>query len=152
MSSSGGEPQTIERARQVLQDLGDVTELDPGLAPEQRLRAAMAAYFAYAEAHADDYRALHRGETAVLPEVRALVAEALELQAARLLAMLAPDVRVLEMVRFAVHGWFRYLVANCMLWLERPSVDREALSDVCVDTLFSAVAAATRAAAPDEAW
>jgi hypothetical protein len=136
----------------VLRGIAVVTEPDSALPPEQRLRAAMAAYFEYVEANEADYRRLYQGETAAYPEVRALVAGALERQAERLLALLAPDVRALEMVRLAVHGWFRFLVAVCLQWLDRPTVERDAVSDVCVDTLFSAVASATRAAAGEEAW
>ena len=142
----------VQRAHEVLRELAAVTEPDPELPPEQRLRAAMAAYFAFAERNAVDYRALYEGETACDPGVRALVAGALARQAERLLAILAPDVRALEMVRFAVHGWFRFLVAVCLRWLDEPAVDRDDLSDLCVDTLFSSVAAATRATPTDDAW
>jgi hypothetical protein len=151
MSSPGGGPDK-QRLRDLLAEIARVTEPDPELPPEQRLRSAMAAYFAVAEAHAADYRALYVGPTAAEPEVRALTTGALERQSERLLALLAPGVGALPMVRFAVHGWFRFLVATCLLWLDERSVDRDALSDMCVDTLFSAVASATRAAAEEEAW
>jgi hypothetical protein len=95
---------------------------------------------------------MYQGPTASDPEVRALTDGALARQSERLLAILAPGVGALPMVRIAVHGWFRFLVATCLLWLEDRSVDRDALADMCVDTLFSAVASATRAAAGEEAW
>jgi hypothetical protein len=54
------------------------------------------------------------------------------------------------MVRFAVHGWFRFLIDACLRWLDTRAVDREALCDMCVDTLFSAVASATRAGTAED--
>src|SRR5690242_9044502 len=116
MSSPGEGSAVVERLSEVLRGIAVATEPDPELPPEQRLRSAMAAYFAYVQANEVDYRRLYQGETAADREVRALVAGALERQAERLLALLAPDVRALEMVRLAVHGWFRFLIAVCLQW------------------------------------
>jgi len=152
MGSTGGGAETLERVREVVRGIARVTEPDPALEPEQRLRASMAAYFAFAREHAEDYRLLYEGDAATAPEVRALVDAALEGQAERLRAVLAPEVRDLPLVGLAIHGWMRFLAATCLRWLDDPSIGREALADLCVDTLFSAVASATRAGAGDDGW
>jgi hypothetical protein len=152
MGSTGGGAETLERLRDVVWGIARVTEPDASLEPEQRLRASMARYFAFAQEHAEDYRLLYEGDAATTPEVRALVDMALERQSDRLRAVLAPEVRDLPLVQLAVHGWMRFLAATCLRWLDDPSVGREALADLCVDTLFSAVASATRAGAGEEAW
>jgi hypothetical protein len=144
----GREPS--ERLRDLLREIGTATEPDPALAPEQQLRSAMHAYFDVVERNAGAYRELYRDALSTDPGLQEFVEEALHRQAERLFALLAPDVRAREMVRLVVHGWFRFLIDACLRWLETRPVDRDALCDVLVDTLFSAVASATRAAAPED--
>jgi hypothetical protein len=151
MSSSPGrgrEPR--EGLLDLVHEIGVVTRPDASLPPEQRLRRSMQAYFDLVERRAAEYRQIYRLEIGADPELRALVGVSLERQAERLLALLAPDVRAREMVRFAVHGWFRFLIDACLRWLDTRAVDREALCDMCVDTLFSAVASATRAGTAED--
>jgi hypothetical protein len=144
----GSEPS--DRLQGLLREIAVATEPDTTLPPEQQLRSAMHAYFDVVERHAEAYRELYRDALGTDPELQEFVDASLDRQAERLFALLAPDVRSREMVRLAVHGWFRFLIDACLRWLETRAVDRDALCDVCVDTLFSAVASATRAGVPDE--
>jgi AcrR family transcriptional regulator len=151
MSSSPGRGrEPSERLVGLLREIVAATEPDLALAPEQQLRSALHAYFDVVERHAETYRELYRDALGTDPELQEFVDASLDRQAERLFALLAPDVRAREMVRLAVHGWFRFLIDVCLRWLETRTVERDALCDVCVDTLFSAVASATRAATPDE--
>jgi hypothetical protein len=151
MSSSPGRgTDPNDRFLDLLRRIGAATEPDLALAPEQQLRVAMHAYFDVVEGHPDDYRDLYRSALATDAALQATVAASLDVQAERLFAILAPDVRAREAVRVVVHAWFRFLVDACLQWVEGRPIDRDVLCDVCVDTLFSAVASATRATAPDE--
>jgi hypothetical protein len=153
MSSSPGRGRArTDELRALLGEIAAATEPDPSLAPEQQLRAAMDAYFAVIERNAGAYRELYRDALWTDPELQQLVDVSLERQAERLFAILAPDVRAHELVRLVVHGWFRFLIDACLRWLETRPVPRDVLAEVCVDTLFSAVASATRTASATDEW
>jgi AcrR family transcriptional regulator len=139
-----------DRLQDLLREIAVATEPDPTLPPEQQLRCAMQAYFDVVERNAAAYRELYRDALGTDPALQQFVDASLERQAGRLFGILAPDVRSREMVRLVVHGWLRFLIDACLRWLETRAVDRDALCDVCVDTLFSAVASATRAGSPGE--
>jgi hypothetical protein len=143
---------TSELLMDVMRRLADATAPDATLAPEQRVRSAVDAYLRFAEANADAYRAVYKSELSGEPELRALVEATLDQSAERIFAILAADVRARQLVRVAVHGWFRFLIDVCLRWLDERAVEREAVLELSLDTLFSAVAAATRAAAHDGEW
>jgi hypothetical protein len=44
-----------------------------------------------------------------------------------------------EIVRLMVRGWLAFVVAVCLDWLERRSVTREQLRDLCAETLLTAL-------------
>lgn len=116
------------------------TTPDPTLPPSRLLRASIEGYLDYVVARPHGYRALFRGAVSADEQVRELVEANLRRQEDRLLAALGGQDD--ERLRLAIHGWLSFLIAIVLDWLDRPTVDREAIVDLAARTFSGAVAAA----------
>lgn len=117
----------------------ELTEADPALSVRGQLRAGLDAYLEYVETHQYGYRALHRGAAAADERVRAIVEHGLAEQERRILSRLGADDRAAETFRIAVRGWLAFVVAVCLDWLERKTISRVQLRDLCAQALVDLV-------------
>src|SRR6266576_5875268 len=91
-------------SRAAAAEAGALTAPDPSLPPSERLRAGIDAFVRYAEDHSQGFLTAYRGSLAGDPEVRAIVEEGRQRQAARILEIASPDADPPPLVRLAVHG------------------------------------------------
>jgi hypothetical protein len=117
-----------------------ITETDPSLPFVAQVTVGLDGCFDYVEQNAAGYRVLHRAAVAANASVRAIVEESFAEQERRVLERLRVADRYAEIVRLSVRGWLAFVAAVCLDWLERPSVSREALRDLCAQTLLTALA------------
>ena len=125
---------TLEAAADELRAL---THTDPGLPPLEQLAAAVDAYLAWIDAHADSYaRLLH--SAGALGDVASLVEGMRDETAERILAGLAGD-DPSPALRCAVHGWLWFMDGACLRWLQAErQPPREELRELLVGTLAAA--------------
>lgn len=115
----------------------------PNLPPLERMRAGLDAYLDFVELHARPFSALLRGGIGSDPEVAGVIESTRTSYVERLLsdAEGTPLATVasseVPLVRIAVRGWIGYVEAASLEWLAHPKVDRRALRDLLVDTLFA---------------
>jgi AcrR family transcriptional regulator len=138
----------VEVVRKAVAQAYASSEPDPKLPPTERLRASVDAWLAYFEEHAHGALATHRATVGADPEVRAIVEEAQARQAARIVRAIAGETDAPPLLYVAVRGWIWLVVSTAVDWLERRSVERDALRDLLVNALVGLVAAA-RAVDPE---
>jgi AcrR family transcriptional regulator len=118
------------------------SEPDPELPPLERLRASVEAWLDYLEKHAHGALATHRAVGASDPDVRAIIEEGQDRQAERIVRGIAGNADPPPILYVAVRGWIWLVVSSAVDWLERRSVEREALRDLLVNALVGLVGAA----------
>jgi AcrR family transcriptional regulator len=118
------------------------SEPDPELAPVERLRASVDAWLRYFEEHAHGALATHRAAVGSDPEVRAIVEEGQARQAERIVREIAGEGDIPPILYVAVRGWIWLALSTAVDWLERRSVEREALRDLLANALVGLVVAA----------
>lgn len=119
--------------------LPQLAETDPALPASERLRVGLDSFLRYVETHEHSYRAVHRGAVGADPDIRAIVRDNSAELERRILADLDPDERDTEQVRVAIRGWLAFVIATCLDWLDRRTITRDQLRDLCVRTLLGAV-------------
>lgn len=115
-------------------------EPEPAGTPEVQLRAVLDAYVQFAAENEHSYRAMHTGLVAD-PVVRELRRADLAGHERRVLAAFVPDGEPAEALVVAVRGWLAFVIAVCLDWLDRRSVPRAELVELCVRALLDIVAA-----------
>lgn len=123
-------------------EAGRLTAPDPALPPGEQLRAGIDAFLRYAEEHSHGFLTAYRGSLAGDPEVRAIVEEGRQRQAARILNVMAGSADPSPLLRFAVRGWIAFAQAVTAEWLGERDPSREAVRDLLTKALFGAVEAA----------
>ncbi len=116
-----------------------LTEPDTGLGLVEQLHAGLEAYLDYVEHHQAGYRVLQRAAVAVDEGIRQVCEDGMATQQQRILTTLAAAIEVDETVEVAVRGWLMFVITVCLDWLDRPTIDRAELRDLCARTLLSAV-------------
>lgn len=116
-----------------------LTEPDPELPLAERLTACLDAYLDYAAGHRAGYRVVHRAAVAADEEIRRICERGLAVQRRRVLDALGADPEEDAALDVAVHAWLMFVITACLDWLDRPSVDRWGLREMCARTLFAAV-------------
>lgn len=119
--------------------LPQLTDIDPDLPPAGRLHVGLDSFLRYVETHEHSYRAVHRGAVGADPDIRAIVRDNMAELERRILADLGPLGRDTEPLRVAVRGWLAFVIAACLDWLDRRTITRDQLRDLCVRTLLGAV-------------
>jgi AcrR family transcriptional regulator len=118
------------------------SEPDPELPPLERLRASVEGWLDYLEKHAYGALATHRAAAASDPEVRAIIEEGQDRQAERIVRGIVGDADAPPILYVAVRGWIWLVVSSAVDWLERRSIEREALRDLLVHAMIGLVGAA----------
>ncbi|GDY33069.1 TetR/AcrR family transcriptional regulator [Gandjariella thermophila] len=116
-----------------------ITEPDPSLPLTEQLTRGLDAYLGYVEQRRDGYRVLHRAAVAVDEGIRRICEDNIGVQQRRILAALSREMEVTPATGIAVRGWLTFVVGVCLDWLERRSIPREELRDMCARTLLAAV-------------
>lgn len=127
------------------QQLLDVTEPDPELAPLAQLRVGMAAYVDYIVDRRDAYVSLVRGAAGGDPAMLHVVRRTRARIVARMLdgLGLTPE-QVPPTLRIALHGWLGFVEEAAIAWMEEADPpSRHALLATCERTLVAVVADAT---------
>jgi len=135
----------IAVTRAAVEEAGKLTEPDPALPPRDRLRAGLDAFLRYAEEHSQGFLTAYRGSLSGDSEVRAIVAQAGQRQAARILAAIAPEGEAPPLLRQSIRGWIALAQTMTAEWLQTRETARETMRDVLAGTLAGVIAAAAEA-------
>ena len=125
----------------------ELVTLDPKLAPEKALEAALHAYLGYVEQHSNAYRAVLHDGLGGDPEVLG-VADAFRQAVARQILEGAAIEQPTPLLRTAVNGWIGMVEAASLDWLDHHDVEAEPLIRLLADSLASALELASRASPP----
>jgi AcrR family transcriptional regulator len=123
------------------EQLRELTEPDPNLAPLDALRTSLEAYLGWIENNQLAYTKLIQGATSHA-EVRALVDQIRDATSARIVEGIAQGRPVPGQVRAAVRAWLWYMDGACTDWVEHHDYTREQLGDLLLGTLLGALVAA----------
>lgn len=116
--------------REAAAQLLEVTDPDETLAPLERLRVGLLAYFTYAEQHMQAYLALLRGGVGIDAEVAAIVDEVRQTYAQRVLKGLPGSEKPTPLLRLAVQGWVGFVEALSVDWLEQREIEKATLCEL----------------------
>jgi AcrR family transcriptional regulator len=116
------------------EELSARTDVDKGLAPIERLDAALRAYLGYVEENAAGYAALLRGGMGSDPEVDAIVERTRRTMMRRIVRSIGVT-RIGPTIRLALRGWIGFVEAVTLDWLAR----RDATQDAVVRLLAKAL-------------
>jgi AcrR family transcriptional regulator len=116
-----------------------LTEPDPTLPLTDQLTTGLDAYLDYVSRYRDGYRVLHRAAVAVDEGIRQICESNMATQQQRIVSALRAETEVTAATGIAVRGWLTFVVTVCLEWLERRSVSRAEVRDLCARTLLAAV-------------
>lgn len=126
--------------------LRELLVIDSRLPVAQQLQDGLEGYLDYVEGHEHGYRAVFGASLAADLDVRRIVAannrlhEATILDALRNAGMLTDEAGAeAEVLRVAVRGWLAFVVTVTLDWLERRTLGRDELRDLCARSLLAAV-------------
>lgn len=122
-----------------------LSEPDDSLPPLERLRGSLSHFLEYVEANENGFRAMHRGQHSADEEVRAVVREARDVQAGRIIDYLDPEGGPSPMLRLALEGWMEFSGSVILDWLDTREVSRDELLDLMTGSLVGILIAAMRA-------
>ena len=129
-------------SRAAAAEAGELTAPDPSLPPTERLRAGIDEFVRYAEEHSRGFLTAYRGSLAGDSEVRAIVEEGRERQAARILEAVAGDAEPPVLLRLAVHGWIAFAQSVIARWLQERDVGRDPVCEMLGGALSGVIGAA----------
>jgi len=128
-----------EGSRQLLER----TATPEDMPPLDRLRSGLDAYLDYVEAHGPAYAALLRGGIGSDPEVARIVDETREMVCERTLHGM-PVETAGPLFRVMLRAWVGFVETASLDWVEKRSVERDALRDLMMNVLLSAAEVAVR--------
>lgn len=123
--------------REAAAQLLEVTDPDEMLAPLERLRVGLLAYFTYAEQHMQAYLALLRGGVGIDAEVAAIVDEVRQTYARRVLKGLPGSEKPTPLLRLAVQGWVGFVEALSVNWLEQREIEKAILCELASEAFLA---------------
>jgi AcrR family transcriptional regulator len=132
-------------SRAAAAEAGELTAPDESLPAAERLRAGIDAFVRYAEQHSQGFLTAYRGSLSGDPEVRAIVEEGRQRQAARILGTIASDAQPAPLMRLAVYGWIALAQDIIARWLQEPNTTREGVCELLSGALSGAIGAAIEA-------
>ena len=128
-----------EVVRNEVERILTLTEPRPALTVREQLDAGLDAYLDYVEQHQAGYRILHRASVAVDEDIRQICEASIAHQRDRILTALSAEIRTDDVTAVAVRGWLSFVITVCLEWVERPTLTRAQLRDLCARTLLTAV-------------
>ena len=133
----------VEVTRAAAAEAARLTAPDASLPPGEQLRAGIDAFLRYAEEHSQGFLTAYRGSLAGDPEVRAIVEEGRLRQSARILKTVVGDAEPPPLTCLAVQGWIAFAQNVTAQWLQQREPERQAVRDLLMRVLASAIAGAT---------
>ncbi|OZD04832.1 TetR family transcriptional regulator [Rhodococcus sp. 06-235-1A] len=115
----------------------DVTAPDTSLPVLEQVAAGLDAYIAYSDEHVHGLRAVNRGSLLGDHQINDILTREFAVQQERILAALPAAFADDEMVRTALLGWIAFVRAVCLDWVERRTLDREQVRELCLRALSS---------------
>jgi AcrR family transcriptional regulator len=132
----------VEVTRAAAAEVRELTAPDPKLPPNEQLQAGIDAFLEQAEKRSEGFLTAYRGALAGDSEVRAIVDESRQRQAARILRAVSPSAEPPLLVRLAVHGWIAFAQDVTARWLLEKRPPRERVSRMLLSALQCAIEAA----------
>jgi AcrR family transcriptional regulator len=111
---------------------------DPGLTPEQKVRASLAVYLDHVKANLAKNQAFVRGGIGSDPQV----IEVVESTRRAVWQFMIDSLRASDeehLLRFAIRGWIRFVEVMALDWAQSEPVDRGAVIDVCLAVLGTVI-------------
>jgi AcrR family transcriptional regulator len=121
----------VETVRAASRRLQLLTMPDPGLAPAERLRAAIDAHLRYIQEHGAVYVAVYRSAVAIAPEVREILEEHRNVIVRYVLDAMEVS-RPKPLLRTALRAWIAMVEGASLDWISNASVSRDELRELLV--------------------
>jgi AcrR family transcriptional regulator len=131
-------------SRAAAAEAAELTAPDPSLPAAQRLRAGIDSFVGYAEDHSQGFLTAYRGSLSGDPEVREIVEEGRQRQAARILSTVVGDAEPTPLLRLAIHGWIAMAQNVIAQWLQERDVSRDSVCELLGGALSGVIAAASQ--------
>jgi AcrR family transcriptional regulator len=131
-------------SRAAAAEVATLTAPDPSLQPDEQLQTGIDAFLVYAHEHPHGFLTAYRGSLAGDAQVRAIVEQGRQRQAARILNIVAGAGDPTPLLRLAVHGWIALAQDITARWLQERDLRREAVCELLTNGLI-AMARAARA-------
>jgi AcrR family transcriptional regulator len=126
----------VEVARAAAAEMIRRTAPDPGLAPVDALRGALASFIEYVEENPDNYKSLVRGAASGDAEMRTIFDATRSTMAQRVIGVLAEQGLEAEpRATLAIHGWVAYVEECVVRWIDTRTVERDQLLDMLTKSL-----------------
>jgi AcrR family transcriptional regulator len=110
---------------------------DPALSPLDQLNAGLEVYIDYAERHPDSFRVAQHAH-ATDHDLHPLHQARIAAQRDRILAGLSALITVDDETSLAVAGWLTFVQTTILDWINKPTITRQQLRDLCARTLWAA--------------
>ena len=123
--------------------LRELMVVDASLPIPDQLRTALDGYLDYVESHEQGYRAVYGASLASDVDVRRIIAANNRAHETQILESLRqaggdPESEVAaEVLLVAVRGWLAFVVAVTLDWLERRTLSRDRVRDLCAANLLA---------------
>ena len=129
-------------------ELREITQPDPSLPIPEQLVAALDAYLAWIDEHADSYAKLMESASGS-DDVRSYMAQVRAGTVERMLEGLVKGGDSAA-IRIALHGFLWFMDGACLDWLAHRDLTRQQLRDMLVTTFAGAIGAAMQTGPPVE--
>lgn len=121
----------VETVRAASRRLQLLTMPDPGLAPPERLRAAIDAHLRYIQEHGAVYVAVYSSAVAIAPEVRDILEEHRNVIVRYVLEAMEVK-RPKPLLRAALRAWIAMVEGASLDWIANASITRDELRELLV--------------------
>ena len=112
-----------------------ITSPDVSLPVLEQIAAGLDAYIAYTDEHAHGIRAVNRGALLGDARINDILTREFDIQQQRILSALPVEFHDDEVVRAALRGWVAFVREVCHDWVERRTLDREQVRELCLKAI-----------------
>jgi AcrR family transcriptional regulator len=125
--------------RAQLEHLAELTAPDMSKPPLESLRETLDVYIDDVVSKPQAYISLHRAGISSEPEVRALLAEAYARDVGRIVERLTMGGDAGPLLPVAIRGWLIFTISTVTDWIESPTISREQLCELLLQTMKACV-------------
>ena len=105
---------------------------DPQLPVAERIATGLEAHIQSFVDHPFEVVAINRGALSDDPAIQAIIAKALNVLGQRLIDQLVAEGCLRGVTEIAVEGWFAFVRAACLKWIQSQNISRAHLSEMCL--------------------
>ena len=105
---------------------------DPQLPLAEQLATALEAHIQSFVDHPFEAFTINRGALSDDPAIQAIIAEELNVVGQRLINQLAAEGCLRDATEIAVEGWFAFVRAACVKWIQSQNISRADLTEMCL--------------------